>query len=226
MEREICKVCKSKSLAAKQLRACELDLLGDNCAQVVFKTGDIIIKQNSLSTNVAYIKSGLVKLHMQGPIKEMILRIVKAPTYLCLPSTFGDKVNHFSATALEETTVCFIDFQTFKKLIYENGDFAFQILLDLSQSQLQNFKNCINNAQKHSLGRIADVLLYFSKVVFEDISFNLPISRQELGDMAGTTRESASRILSGFHNDKIIQLEGKKIVILNQNLLEQISEKG
>ena len=226
MEKENCKICLLKSSAAKELNDCQLDLLGNNCAQVAFNVGDIIIKQDSLSTNIVYVKTGLVKLHIQGPIKEMIMRIVKAPAYLCLPSTFGDKVNHFSATALEKTTICFIDLHTFKQFIYANGDFAYQILLELSKGQLLSFQSCVSNAQKHSLGKVADVLLYFSKEIFENQCFTLPISRQDLGDMAGTTRESASRILTEFHNDKIILLEGKKVTILNPALLKQISEKG
>jgi CRP/FNR family transcriptional regulator len=154
------------------------------------------------------------------------MRIVKAPAYLCLPSTFGDKVNHFSATALEKTTICFIDLHTFKQFIYANGDFAYQILLDLSKSQLLSFQTCVSNAQKHSLGKVADVLLYFSNEIYESQKFTLPISRQDLGDMAGTTRESASRILTEFHNDKIILLEGKKVTILKPELLKQISVRG
>jgi CRP/FNR family transcriptional regulator len=193
---------------------------------VTFDKGDIIIKQESFSTNVIYVKTGLVKLHIRGPIKEMIMRIVKAPAYLCLPSTFGAKVNHFSATALEKTTICFIDLHTFKQFIYANGDFAYQILLDLSKAQLESFHNCVNNAQKHSLGKIADVLLFFSNEIYNNPTFVLPITRQDLGDMAGTTRESASRILTDLHNEKIIGLEGKKVTILNQELLKQFSEKG
>ena len=226
MEKESCRICSLKSSAAKELNDCQLDLLGSNCAQVAFNVGDIIIKQDSLSTNIVYVKTGLVKLHIQGPIKEMIMRIVKAPAYLCLPSTFGDKANHFSATALEKTTICFIDLHTFKQFIYANGDFAYQILLDLSKGQLQSFQSCVSNAQKHSLGKIADVLMYFSKEIYESDNYTLPISRQDLGDMASTTRESASRILSEFHSDKIIKLEGKKVTILNPDLLKQISEKG
>ena len=147
---------------------CELDDLGNNCAEVKFNTGDIIIKQDSFSTNIAYVKSGLVKIHIKGPIKEMIIRIVKAPTYLCLPSSFGDKVNHFSATALEDnTTICFIDLNTFKQFVYENGDFAYQILLDLSKGQLESFHNYISNAQKHNIGKVAEALLFFADEVFE-----------------------------------------------------------
>ena len=137
----------------------------------ILKPGDNIIKQDALSTNVVYVKSGLVKIHIKGPTKERIMKITKAPAYLCLPSTFGDKINHFSATALEETTVCFIDVTVFKQFIYENGDFAFQIILDMSKGELQNFHNCLSNAQKQNMGRIADAILFFAKEIYNSNTF-------------------------------------------------------
>ena len=154
------------------------------------------------------------------------MRITKAPAYLCLPSTFGDKINHFTATALEETTVCFIDVTVFKQFIYENGDFAFQIILDLSKGELQNYQNCLNNAQKQNIGRIADAVLFFANEIFKSNTYTLPVSRQELADLTGITRESASRILTDFHNEKILEIDSRKITIVNEKLLRQISEKG
>jgi CRP-like cAMP-binding protein len=227
MEKVHCRFCTLKSTAAKKLNDSELDVMGSNCAEVKFKAGAVIIIQDSFSTNVAYVKTGLVKIHIKGPIKEMIIRIVKAPAYLCLPSTFGDKINHFSATALEEdTTICFIDLNTFKQFVYTNGDFAYQILLDLSRDQLQNFHNCISNAQKHNIGKVAETLLYFANEIYKSQTFTLPISRQDLGDMTGSTRESVSRILTDFHNEKILNIEGRRITILNEPLLRQIGDKG
>ena len=226
MDNKGCKFCLLKSSAAKKLSDSELDTMHANCAEVQFKAGDTIIIQDALSTNVAYIKSGLVKIHIKGPIKEKIMKIAKAPTYLCLPSTFGDKVNHFSATALEKTTVCFIDVTTFKDFIYKNGDFAYQIIQDMSRGELSNFHNLINNVQKQNIGRVADAILFFATEIYNSSTFTIPISRQDLGDLLGITRESASRILTDFHNEKILKIEGKKITVLNEPLLIQISEKG
>jgi len=226
MEKTICKFCNLKSNAAKKLNNSELDILNLNCAEVQFKNGDMIIKEDALSTNVAYVKSGLVKIHVKGHIKERIMKIIKAPSYLCLPSSLGDKVNHFSATALEKTSVCFIDLATFKNFIYKNGDFAYQIILDMSKGELQNFHNLINNAQKQNIGRVADAILFFAKEIYNSNTFILPVSRQDLGDLLGITRESASRILTDFHDENILRIEGRKISILNANLLQQISEKG
>ena len=221
-----CSLCIYKSTAAQKLNADEISILENNHAKVRFNAGDIIVKQDCLSTNVAYIKSGLVKIHMRGPIRERIIKITKAPTYLCLPSFFGDKTNHFSVTALEETHVCFFDVNVFKDFIYSNGDFAFQIILEMSKNELLNFENCINNAQKQNIGRIADAILFFANKIYNSDTFNLPISRQELADLAGITRESASRILTDFHNEKIIDLQNRQLTILNKQLLLEISEKG
>jgi CRP/FNR family transcriptional regulator len=226
MEKHICKFCPSKSNAAQKLTDEEICLLGNSCAEVTFNAEDIIVKQNALSTNIAYIKDGLVKIHINGPVRERIMKIVKAPAYICLPSNFGDKINHFSATALEPTTVCFIDLNLFKKFIYENGDFAYQIILDMSRGELQNFKNCLNNSQKQNIGRIADAILFFSKEIYNSPAFNLPVTRQELADLTGITRESASRILTDFHEENIIEIKGRQITILNEVLLQQISAKG
>jgi len=221
-----CRHCRFMSTATTKLKDEQLEVMGSSCAEVHFKPGEIIVKQNALSTNVTYIKSGLVKIHTAGPVKERILKIIKAPRYICLPSNFSEKVNHFSATAIEETSVCFLDLSTFKKFIYENGDFAYQIIIDMSRNELRNFQNCLNNAQKQTTGRIAEAILFFADEIYKSNNFVLPISRQELGDLVGTTRESASRILSDFHNEKIIHLDGKSITILNQKLLNDISEKG
>lgn len=226
MENLSCLTCKMKSNATRKLTVEELEILENGHAGVSFKPGEIIVKQNALSTNVVYIQSGLVKIHIKGPVKERIMKVVKAPAYICLPGNFSQKVNHISATALEETSVCFIDLDVFKRFITTNGDFAYQVLLEMSKNEIRNFQNCLNNAQKQTAGRIADCILFFSKEIYNNSTYVLPVSRQELGDMVGTTRESASRTLTEFNHEKIISLEGKRITILNEKLLQQISEKG
>jgi len=226
MEKSTCKTCSFKSEAVHTLNEEEIRILEKNCAKVHFKVGETILKQDSLSTNVVYIEAGLVKIHIKGTNRERIMKIMKAPAYLCLPSSFGDKVNHFSVTALDETDVCFTDVSIFKQLICNNGNFAYQIILDISKGQLSNLQNCLNNSQKQNIGRIADAILFFSEQIFESDSFTFPVSRQEIADLTGITRESASRILTEFHNEKIVKIHNREITILNEKLLRQISEKG
>jgi CRP-like cAMP-binding protein len=102
-----CKFCTIKSKAALTLSEEEIEKLSSNCALVNFRKADPIIKQGTFSTNVAYLRSGLAKVHIAGPHHEQIVRIVKAPTYLGLPTTFGDKINQYSVTVIEKAEVCF-----------------------------------------------------------------------------------------------------------------------
>jgi len=226
MQKHSCKKCKIKSAAEKFLTTDEFSKLEVNSVVVNFKKGNVIIKQNALSLNVVYLRTGLVKIHMKGPAKEKILRIVKAPSYLGIPTTFGDKINNYSVTALEDTTVCFIDASFFKMLTYGNGQFAYEIIIDLCKSELFDQQRHINQEQKQIPGRVAETLICMSEMLFENNIFNLPVSRIELADLVGTSRESLSRILSQFSCENIIKIDGSKISILNKDLLMQISEKG
>lgn len=226
MRGSICENCKIKSSATKKLNSIELENLSNNCAEVNFKHGDIIFTQNAFSSNIIYVKKGLVKLHIAGPSYEQIIKITKAPSYLGIPTTFGDKINQYSATALENTTVCFIDINIFKNFIFKNGGFAYEIIIELCRNEVNTFIRSVNRIQKQVNGRIADALLFFHKNIYGTNEFKLPLSRLELGNLVDASRESVSRILTEFHNEGIIKLKGKMITILKVELLETISKNG
>ena len=220
-----CNNCLLKSSSVRTLNKAETERLEKNCTEVHFRKGDIIFKQNAFSSNIIYINNGLVKIHIEGPQNDQIIKVVKAPSYLGIPTTFNEKINHYSATALDQTSVCFIDIDVFKDFIYKNGKFAFELITELCKNELNSFNRCVNRTQKHIHGRIADALLFF-KNTFENNEFILPFTRLEFGNFVDTSRESVSRILTGFKNDGIINLNGKKVEILNEKLLETISNKG
>jgi len=215
-----------KSAAAKNLDNEEFKLLENNSARVTFKKGEIIFKQDALSLNIAYLREGLVKIHMKGPSHEKILRVMKAPSFLGIPTSMGEKINQFSATALEDTTVCFIDSNVFKNFIYTNGKFAYEVILELCRNELFDYQRYASMAQKQVPGLVAETLICFSDKIYGQDHFNIPLSRSDMADLIGTSRESVSRVLSDLNNEKIIEIDSNEIRILNKDLLKQISEKG
>lgn len=221
-----CKDCKFQSTATEFLGDIELEELAKNCVEVYFKKGEIIFKQDALSSNIVYLKRGFVKLFMMGPHKEQILKIVKAHAYLGIPTTVGDKVNHYSAMAMDDTQICFIDIHIFKKLLHSNPDFSYEIILNLCRNELAQFHRCINLTQKQLYGRFAGTLLDMTRNVYESNSFHLHLSRSEFADLIGTSRESISRLFTEFSDSGLITVSGKNITILDEGHLESISRKG
>lgn len=203
-----------------------IEQLSANHAVVSFIRGDSIIKQGALSTNIVFLRKGLVKIHLAGPSREQIVRLVKAPTYLGLPTTLYDKINQYSVSAVSDVEVCFIDIHVFQNLLLRNPSFTYQIILQLCQTDVELYQRCANRTQKQLRGNLADVLLEFSNCIFESDSFTFPLSQTELGNLIDASRESISRFLSEFDKDGIISLNGKQITILNKRMLQIISTNG
>jgi len=221
-----CANCVFKSPATKELSVEEISQLEDNCAVADLKSGDTIFKQGVFSSNIVYLREGIIKLHIEGPYKEQIIKITKGPTYLGIPTTFDEKYYRYSATTVEKTSACFIEINTFKQFVQKNGNFAYEIILQLCKDEINLFNKCISKSQKNARGRIADSLLFFKEEIYNEDSFKLPLTRNELGNYVDTTRESVSRILTEFHNEKIIKLSGRKVQIMNEKLLNLISKTG
>lgn len=221
-----CKGCFLKAAATVHLNDEELDTLESNSVTVQFKKGEPIIKQNALSLNVAYLRQGMAKVHMHGPTHEKILRVVKAPTFLGLPTSFGEKINQFSVTAISEAEVCFIDLGIFRNLIFSNGKFAYELIVELCRNELNDYFRYASLAQKQIPGLVAETLLCFSEKLFNSDDFNMPLTRGEIGDLIGTSRESVSRVLSEMSQDNIIAFDCSQIKIINKDALNKISEKG
>ena len=221
-----CKVCAIKSKAASKLSEEEIEKLSFSCALVKFRKGDSLIRQGTFSTNVAYLRSGLAKIHIAGPYYEQIVRIVKAPSYMGLPTTFGDKINQYSVTVIEAAEVCFIDINAFRYLLKVNHDFSYEIMLELCRNELEVFYRCANRTQKQMRGKIADVLMELSERIYNSNIFNIPLTQEDLGNLVDSSRESVSRVLTEFEKDGIIRLLGKKVEIINKKSLLLISANG
>jgi CRP-like cAMP-binding protein len=222
-----CCDCKDISCAALVLNSNQLGLVSSNSQESFLKKGEVILHEGSLTSHIIYLKSGLVKEYIKhSGDKDRILQIVKEHSYLGLPSLFGDRLNHYSYATLEDCKICYIDINIFNNLIRENGNFAYEILVSLSRESLSNINRFLHRSQKKIYGRVADAILYFSKIIYESNQFELPFSRQEFADLIEVSRESAIRVLLKFKSEGIIDLKGRSISIQNMDLLEQISQKG
>jgi CRP-like cAMP-binding protein len=222
-----CQDCVDKSCATEKLVANELDLITNNRYISEIKRNTNILNAGSPVSHIIYLRSGLVKEYLIKPdSKEQILQIVMPHSYLGLTSLFGDNINHFSYSALTDLRVCYIDIDVFTQLVKRNGNFAFEILTSVGRENLNNFRRFIAQSNKRTYGRIADMLIYFSKVVFSSSRFQIPLSRREIADMVGTSRESAGRVLSKFNSEGLVRISGKKVVINDLKKLEKISKFG
>lgn len=223
-----CKTCVIRSKAADTLNTQELDILMESCAETTFNPKESIIKEGTLSSHIAYLKSGMAMVSKKGAKSiDQILKIVQKGNYVGLQTVLFEKINQFSVTALEKCVVCFIDNRSFKELINRNAQFANELLLFLCRDELTYFNRFVNMHQKQINGRMADIILFFSEEIYNHAtSFNIPLSRGDMAAFICTTRESITRSIKDLSDVKSICVKGKTFEILDLKRLKKISESG
>lgn len=104
--------------------------------------------------------------------------------------------------------------------------FAYKLITRYSKHNTILFDTIRNLMYKHINGRMAETLIQLDKETYNNSSIFPMLSRKDLADYAGTSTESAVKILKSFEKDGIIQLEEKNIIIKNKDLLHEISKRG
>jgi CRP/FNR family transcriptional regulator, polysaccharide utilization system transcription regulator len=205
----------------------EIEDVLNNSNVVNFNKKEIIFRQNTRTSHIMFIKSGLVKIFKEGRNnKYIILKIALKNDFLGLLSIYGGDTHHYSASAIQPSEICFVDINVFNKILSHNGDFAARIIHQIANDGLFIFDRLMSQSHKQLPGRIADVILYFSQRIYKNNEFEFPFTRRELAELAGTTKESFIRTLAEFKHDKIIDLDGSRVKINSLKIVKTLSDLG
>ncbi len=222
-----CDHCNERIPMLATLKPEESQILNENRHEVRYKAGENIIKQGTASANLGFLTSGLAKEYIEGyDNRDLILDVLQPWAVFGGPGIYVDMRYHYSVTALEDSTVCFIDTTTFKKVIRVNADFAEEFLKYCNTCSTRTFGRFLSITQKQMHGRIADVIIYLAEKIYNSLSFGLSMSRQDIADFSGMSKDSAIRILKELENENIIEANGKHITIHKMDLLKEIAAKG
>jgi len=135
-------------------------------------------------------------------------------------------IYNYSAVALKDSTICLIEKDSFKKLLIDNGLFASEIIKWYCDKEKQLFEKIKSLGVKQMHGRLADTLLYLCQDNFKTDDVFSVITRKDIGEFAGISTESTVRLLTELKNENIISINGKKVEIIDSELLKQISRRG
>jgi CRP/FNR family transcriptional regulator len=224
---EGCNDCNSKSPLFSLLNEKELALVNKERFEVTYKAGEMIFKQGTASTHILMLTSGLVKIYLEGYNgKNLILKIIKPHQMFGGRGVFYDNRNFYTATAIENATVCFVSVENFKLCIRSNPDFAEKFIEHLNRTSVYILGRFVDLTQKQMPGRVADALLYLANEIYESNPFKVTLSRQDLAEMTSLSKESFIRILKEFKEEGIIKMNGNFIEITKMDALKKISQVG
>lgn len=222
-----CQGCELKSLFFENVKDKELNFICSSKQEKVYEKGDIIVQEGEEIKHFMYLKYGLVKLYRKADDnRDQIITFARPLDFVSMLSVFSDKEYHYSVSALEDSTVCYMEMDVVTNIATENGAFAMSLLKKMSNISDGIIKTTLDIRKKHLRGRIAYVLIYFANEIYKNNSFELPVSRKEIAELIEMTTENVIRILSEFRKDGILKIFGKTIEIIDMNRLERICNLG
>lgn len=211
----------------KTLSPEQLQKVNSSSFLVSHKQGEYIFSQGKPVSYMMFLKSGLAKIFKEGSRnKSAILKIVGPGQYVGLFSVFYDNLYQFSAVSLEESEIVYVPMALINELIVDNGQFALGLIQQLGQDGMELMNKLIYFPQKQVPGRIAEILLFFATRIYQSDNYTLPLSRQELADLAYSTKESVSRTLTEFKNDRMIDINDRVVMLKSVDLLKILSKLG
>lgn len=205
----------------------EINTLKSNSKIVKYKRKDILFRQENFTSHIMFLKSGLVKIFRDVKnSRSLILKISTPGQFIGIISILGSSTYEYSAAAIEDCEVYYIDISIFNKILEDNGKYAMHILKNTCSDNMQILSRIMSQYHKQLPGKLADIILYFSEQIYHSDSFEFPVTRTELAELAGTTKESFIRTLTEFKNDKIIKIENKYIKIISFDIIRTLSRIG
>jgi CRP-like cAMP-binding protein len=223
----VCENCEFRDIVFAYLDEATIMELCNNKEEQSFRKGEIINHEGEKITSFKYLKSGLVKLYRRTPAgDEQVITITKPFEFVSNMNIFSEDRYRYSVSALEDSVVCTINLEFIKNLFLKNGGFAMGLLTKISKINDKIISQTLDIRQKNLVGRVAFILLYFTKEIYNARVFDLPVSRKEIADYIGMSTANVIRTMSDFKREGIIKTFGKTIEIVDINKLEIISKRG
>ncbi|MGD9929665.1 MAG: Crp/Fnr family transcriptional regulator [Mangrovibacterium sp.] len=192
----------------------------------LYKKGSIIYREGSRLTGFYCVTRGVLKIFKTGiDGKEQIIKFAKKGDIVAYRSLLSQELACTTSKVIEEAVLCHIPYQTLLFLIQNNWEFSHH-MLQIVCKELREANDYITDiAQKTVRERLAEVLLLLKESFELDNANTLQISltREELANIVGTATESVIRLLSEFKQDKLIELQGRKIKLLNIHALTKVA---
>ncbi|MGZ3862193.1 MAG: response regulator [Bacteroidia bacterium] len=191
----------------------------------VFKKKEIIFNEGNNPNYLYFLSKGKVKTfksHEYG--KELITSLYKEGDFFGYLALLEDKPYAETAEVLEDSEICMVPKEDFFALIYNNMNVMKKFIRILSDNIAEKEEQLVNLAYSSVRKRVAEALLLL-QARYQDGkegNFSISISREDLANIVGTATESLIRTLSDFKEDKMLEIKGSNITIINSEKLKKL----
>jgi len=196
----------------------------------VIKKGGYLFREGDKPKGLICIASGKAKVFKEGVGgREQIFRLLRYQNFIGYKVLYSDIPWTYSAVAIEDTAICTFNKGSFLRALKKNPELSVKFMKVVIEELTFSYGRTMSLTQKHIRGRLAESLLLLRDTYGYEAdgkTLRVTMSREDIAHLSNMTTSNAIRTLSTMASESIIELAGRKISILDSELLEHISEAG
>ncbi|TAK49349.1 MAG: Crp/Fnr family transcriptional regulator [Saprospiraceae bacterium] len=185
--------------------------------------GSAIFQEGTAALGMYYLNRGKVKIYKLGEGgKKQIVRLANKGDLIGYKALISGEVYSATAEVIDDTCLCFIPKNTFFEIITSTPEVCIKLMQRLAQDLNFIERMLIGVAQKPVRERVALAILTLKQTYgleADEATISVELSREDIASIVGTATESIIRLLSEFKKDHIIDVQGRKIKILDHDRL-------
>jgi CRP-like cAMP-binding protein len=194
-----------------------------------FKKGELIFREGDEINGLYFVQTGVIKQEMNADKQRpFILRLIGPGQTMGHRFLSYTGLQPYTATAVEDTRVCFIELGFFKNLMQKNENLQEELRKIFLKEIRSTEVKLLQIAQQTVREKVAGILVHLAETYNykqTGMGIKVHIDRQEMADLAGTTKEQVSRILADFDQEQLIRFRAKHFKFMAVDKLRQIAEK-
>jgi CRP-like cAMP-binding protein len=209
------------------LDAGELEQLAAVARSRSFGKGNVIFYEDDPGTACYVIVRGKVKIVVNADDgREHILGVLQDGDFFGEMSLIDGQSRSASAISVEDVQMVTVQRDDFLRLLRSNPEITLKLLVTLSQRLRTADRNMESLAFLSAPGRVARLLLELGKEhgeqTAEGLTFTSTMTRQELASLAGTSRETLTRVLMDLQERGIVHLDKSRLTLRNEAKLRDM----
>ena len=206
----------------------DLAIFQENSSIIKLKKGQNLFISGDSPRSIYGVANGCLKIIREGQEGESVItRIARAGTIVGIREVFGEFKYSRTSVALKDSEVFAIDKQMVLTLIQRNPAVALQFMKIFCTELARMEKRIESDLYRPAKNRVASVIFELYNLFSEEgvSTFEPPLNRRDIAELADVTPETVSRSIADFKQSGMLETQGAIFKILDVNALQNEAEE-
>jgi CRP-like cAMP-binding protein len=184
----------------------------------VYKKDNMILIEEEIGSTMFIILEGRVKIsRISDDGREVILSILSEGDFFGEMSILDGQNRSANVVTLEDSKIMVIRREDFLQMLHDYPQIAINLLKELAQRLRRSDAQIKSLSLQNATGKVASTLLRIAddsgKIHLGQVEIPRLPPQQDLANMAGTSRETISRVLKALTKQGYLKKEGSRLII-------------